>query len=100
MKDVEVKNGQTRTITVPPPGQLAIPTQMQGYGSVYELDDTGKQTWLCNLPEDNSRVTLPLQPGKYRLVYRMKSAQASKFTDVQDFTIKSGATTNVRIFNR
>ena len=100
LRDVEIKQGQTKTITIPPPGQLAIPSQMQGFGSIYELDEAGKQTWICNLPEDNSRVTLALQPGKYRLVYRMKSAQASKFTDVQDFTIKSGATTNVRIFNR
>ncbi|MEJ8802219.1 vWA domain-containing protein [Pontibacter sp. H249] len=99
-KGVEVKQGQTNTITIPPPGQLAISSQMQGYGSVYELDETGKQTWVCNLPEDNSRVTLALQPGKYRLVYRMKSAQASKFTDVQDFTIRSGATSTLKIFNR
>ncbi len=100
IKGVEIKQGQSNIVTVPPAGQLAIPTQMQGYGSVYELDDTGKQSWLCNLPEDNSRVTVALQPGKYRLVYRIKSAQASKFTDVQDFTIRSGATTTVKIFNR
>ncbi|MET3542254.1 Ca-activated chloride channel family protein [Pontibacter aydingkolensis] len=100
LKDVEVKQSQVNTITIPPPGQLAIPSQMQGFGSVYTLDEAGKQTWVCNLPEDNSRVTLALQPGKYRLVYRMKSAQSSKFTDVQDFTIRSGATTSVKIFNR
>ena len=100
LKGVEIKQGQTNTITIPPPGQLAIPSQMQGYGSIYELDDIGRQTWVWNLPEDNSRLTVALQPGKYRLVYRMKSAQASKFTDVQDFTIRSGATTTVKIFNR
>ncbi|WP_439879836.1 vWA domain-containing protein [Pontibacter sp. MBLB2868] len=100
MKGVEIKQGQTNTITIPPPGQLSIPSQMQGYGSIYELDDSGRQHWIYNLPEDYSKLTLPLQPGKYKLVYRMKSAQASKFTDVQDFTIKSGATTTVKIFNR
>lgn len=99
-KGVEIKQGQTNTITIPPPGQLAILSQMQGYGSIYELDEGGKQRWIYNLPEDNSKITLALQPGKYKLVYRMKSAQASKFTDVQDFTIKSGATTTVKIFNR
>ncbi|MDX5422286.1 MAG: VWA domain-containing protein [Hymenobacteraceae bacterium] len=100
MQGVDIKQGHTNTITVPVPGQLAVSSQMQGYGSIYELDDSGRQRWLCNLPEDNSRVTLPLQPGKYKFVYRMKSAQASKFTDVQDFTIRSGATTTVKIFNR
>ncbi|MFD2515044.1 VWA domain-containing protein [Pontibacter locisalis] len=100
LKGVEIKQGQTKTITIPPPGQLAIVSQMQGYGSIYELDETGKQRWIYNIPEDNSKITLPLQPGKYKLVYRMKSAQGSKFTDVQDFTVRSGATTSVKIFNR
>lgn len=100
LKDVEVKQGQTKTVTIPIPGQLAISSQMQGYGSVYSIDEQGEQRWLLNIPENNSKVTIPLQPGKYKLVYRMKTAQSSKFTDVQDFEIRSGATTNLRIFNR
>ncbi|WP_299754223.1 VWA domain-containing protein [uncultured Pontibacter sp.] len=100
LRNVEVKQGETNTITIPPPGQLAIPSQVQGYGSVYELHESGAQRWLCNLPEDNSKITMALQPGQYKLVYRMKSAQSSKFTYVQDFTIRSGATTTVKIFNR
>ncbi|WP_237151112.1 vWA domain-containing protein [Pontibacter actiniarum] len=100
LKGVTLEQGKTNTVTIPPPGQLAIPSQVQGFGGVYELVEGGGQRWLCNLPEDNSKVTLALQPGKYKLVYRMKSAQSSKFTFVQDFTIRSGATTTVKIFNR
>lgn len=97
---VQLEQGKTNTVTIPPPGQLSIPSQVQGFGSVYELIEGGSQRWLCNLPEDNSKVTLGLQPGKYKLVYRMKSAQSSKYTFVQDFVIRSGATTTVKIFNR
>ncbi|MFD2247234.1 vWA domain-containing protein [Pontibacter ruber] len=100
MKGVEVKQGETNTITFPPPGQLSIPSDVQGYGSIYTLEEDGTQRWVYNLPEQSSKTVLALQPGKYRLVYRMKSAQASKFTDVQEFTIRSGATTTVKIFNR
>lgn len=100
LKDVELKQGQTNTVTIPPPGQLAISSQMKGYGSIYLLGENGGQRWLSNLPEENSKMTMALQPGNYRLVYRMKNAQASKFTDVKDFSIKSGATTTVKIFNR
>ncbi|MCC9134932.1 VWA domain-containing protein [Pontibacter silvestris] len=99
-KGVEIKQGQTNTITIPPPGQLSVPSQIQGYGSVYLLENEGNQRWVTNLPEQSNGVVMALQPGKYRLVYRMKTAQASKFTDVQDFTIRSGATTTVKIFNR
>lgn len=100
LQDVELKQGQTKVLTVPTPGQLAIPTQLQGYGSIYTVDAAGIQHWVYNLPEENSRIALTLQPGKYRLVYRIGSAKSSKFTDVQDFTIRSGATTTVKIFNR
>ncbi|WP_240773350.1 VWA domain-containing protein [Pontibacter sp. SGAir0037] len=100
LKDVEVKQGQLQTINFPAPGQLNIPSELQGYGSIYTLADDGTQQWVYNLSEQNSRVILAMQPGNYRLVYRMKSAQSSKFTDVQDFTIRSGATTTVKIFNR
>ncbi|WP_018479062.1 vWA domain-containing protein [Pontibacter roseus] len=100
LKDVEVKQGQTSTITYPVPGQLNIPTDLQGYGSLYQVEEDGSQQWLHDLPEKSSKVVLAMQPGKYRLVYRMKSAQGSKFTDVQEFTIRSGATTTVKIFNR
>ncbi|TXK49663.1 VWA domain-containing protein [Pontibacter qinzhouensis] len=100
MKGVEVKLGQPTTITIPAPGQLNIPSDLQGYGSIYSLEEDGTQRWLHNLPEQSSRTTLALQPGNYKLVYRMKSAHASKFTFVNDFTIRSGATTTVKIFNR
>ncbi|MHA6249890.1 vWA domain-containing protein [Pontibacter sp. CAU 1760] len=100
LKNVELKQGQTNTVSIPPPGQLSIPSQMKGYGSIYALEADGAQRWLYNLPEENSKVTLALQPGNYRLIYRMKTAQASKFTDIKDFNIKSGATTTVKIFNR
>jgi len=100
MEDVELKQGQMKVVTVTPPGQLAIPSALQGYGSIYSLNEDGIQQWIYNLPEDNSRLSLALQPGKYRIVYRLKSARSSKFTDVQDFTIRSGATTTVKIFNR
>ncbi|WP_187261989.1 vWA domain-containing protein [Pontibacter beigongshangensis] len=100
MKGVEIKQGQPTPITIPQPGQLNIPSDLQGYGSIYSLEEDGTQRWLHNLPEQSSRITLALQPGNYRLVYRMKSAHASKFTDVKDFTIRSGATTTVKIFNR
>ncbi|MFT2007943.1 vWA domain-containing protein [Pontibacter sp. 13R65] len=100
MKEVEIKQGQPTTISIPAPGQLNIPTDLQGYGSIYSISDDGSQQWIHNLPEQSSKTTLALQPGNYKLVYRMKSAHASKYTDVKDFTIRSGATTTVKIFNR
>jgi Ca-activated chloride channel homolog len=99
-KDVAIRSGQATTITYPPPGILSIPTDLQGYGSIYVLRDSGEQEWVCNLPETSSKVNIPLQPGRYRMVFRTKFAKGSKFTDVQDFIIKSAATTSLRLFAR
>lgn len=99
-KNVTLKAGQTTTLTYPTPGILNIPTELQGFGSIYTLDNSGGQEWLYNLPEGSSKLNLPLQPGKYRIVYRTKFAKGSKFTDVQDFTIKSAATTTLKLFTR
>jgi Ca-activated chloride channel family protein len=98
LNDVEIKQSQTNTITFPPPGLLNIPTELQGFGSLYVLEKDGSQRWIYNLPESNSRTNLPLQPGQYRLVYRTKTANASKFTDVQNFEIRSAATTTIKLF--
>jgi Ca-activated chloride channel family protein len=100
LPDVTIKPGLIQAITYPTPGILSVPNELQGYGSLYTLSDTGQQTWIYNLPEGNSKMNLPLQPGKYRLVYRTKLANGSKFTDVQDFTIKSAVTTTVKLFTK
>jgi Ca-activated chloride channel homolog len=100
MQDVAIKPGLMNTVTYPAPGILSIPTELQGYGSLYTLDNSGQQSWIYNLPEQNSKINLPLQPGTYRLVYRSKFANGSKFTDVQDFTIRSAVTTTVKLFTK
>jgi Ca-activated chloride channel family protein len=99
-KGILLRSGQATTITYPPPGILSIPNELQGYGSIYVLRDSGEQEWIYNLPEASSKINLPLQPGRYRLVFRTRFAKGSKFTDVQDFIIKSGATTSLRLFAR
>ncbi len=100
LNDVTVKQGETNIITYPMPGLLNVTSELQGYGSIYTVDKDGSQDWIYNLPEGNSKINLPLQPGKYRLVYRGKNARASKFTEAQDFTITSGKTTTLKLFGQ
>jgi len=100
MNDVTIRTGQTNTLTYPIPGILSIPNELPGFGSLYTINNNGQQTWIYNFPESNSKINLPLQPGKYRVVYRTKFANGSKFTDVQDFTIRSAMTTTVKLFTK
>ncbi|WP_210465282.1 vWA domain-containing protein [Rufibacter roseolus] len=98
-KTVTIKQGQASEITFAPPGALNITQDLKGYGSLYLVNNDGTQDWLWNLPEGSSKISVPLQPGKYRVVYRLKSAKGSQFTDVKNFTIKSNLTTTIKLFN-
>lgn len=97
---ITIKQGQETTATYAAPGMLNIITDLAGYGSLYQLNDDESQTWIYNLPETSSKVNLPMQPGVYRLVFRTKNATGSQFTDVRNFTIRSGQTTSVSMFGK
>ena len=98
---VAVKQGQETALTYPAPGTLNITSDLKGYGSLYQLNDDESQTWVYNLPDGGgSKINLPMQPGAYRLVFRTKTSTASKFTDVRNFSIRSGQTTSVAIFGK
>ena len=100
INNVKITGSQTNIITFPPPGILNIPAALEGFGSIYTINDQVDQQWIYNLPEQSSKINLPLQPGRYRIVYRTKFARGSKFTDVQDFIIKSDATTTIKLFTK
>ena len=87
-------------VTYPAPGTLNIVTDLTGYGSIYQLNDDESQTWIYNLPETSSKINLTMQPGAYRLVFRTKNSTGSQFTDVRNFTIRSGQTTSVSMFGK
>ena len=100
VRRVAVKQGQETTVTYDAPGTLNITSDLKGYGSIYQLNDDESQTWIYTLPEGSSKVNLPMQPGAYRLVFRTATSNASKFTDVRNFSIRSGQTTSVAIFGK
>jgi Ca-activated chloride channel family protein len=101
IRRVTIRQGQETAITYAAPGTLNIISDLKGYGSIYRLNDDESQTWIYNLPDGgSSKVNLTMQPGTYRLVYRTKTSTGSKFTDVRNFTIRSGQTSSVSLFGR
>ena len=97
---IAIKQGQETTLTYAAPGTLNITSDLKGYGSLYQINNDESQTWIHALPDASSKVNLPMQPGAYRLVFRSKNANGSKFTDVRNFSIRSGQTTSVAIFGK
>ena len=96
-----IRQGQETTVTYAAPGTFNITSDLKGYGSIYQLNDDESQTWVYTLPEGgSSKMNLPMQPGAYRLVFRTATSNASRFTDVRNFSIRSGQTTSVAIFGK
>ncbi|GAA4008255.1 hypothetical protein GCM10022408_20490 [Hymenobacter fastidiosus] len=100
VRRVSIRQGQETAVTYDAPGTLNIVTDLKGFGSIYQLNNDDSQTWVYNLPENSSKVNLPMQPGVYRLVFRTKTATGSKFTDVRSFSIRSGQTSSVSMFTK
>jgi Ca-activated chloride channel family protein len=97
IKDVEIKQSNTTTVEIPMPGIAVINTVVNGYGSLYVLEDN-KMKWLYNFNESTTIESLILQPGNYRVVFRGKMSTKSISSIDKDFKIESGITTTVNIY--
>ena len=101
VRRITIKQGQEVAVTYDAPGTLNITTDLKGYGSIYQLNNDESQTWIYDLPQGgSSKINLPMQPGAYRVVFRTKTSIGSKFTDVRNFSIRSGQTSSVAIFGK
>ncbi len=97
VNDIAIDQSQTTTIQIPQPGVANILFSGPGSGSLF-IDEKNKLKWLFNFPENPSRETLILQPGKYKVVFRPKSAKESIYTIERDFIIDAGSSATTKIY--
>jgi len=95
LKSVEIKQSHTNLIKVPGSGPAVFLKGGRGNGAIY-LDDGKTLTWVCNLNPDLSNETIYLQPGKYKVVYRLEMLQQTTKSIERNFEIKTGQTTTVK----
>ena len=101
VRRIIIKQGQEMAVTYDALGTLNITTDLKGFGSIYQLNDDESQTWIYALPDGgSSKINLAMQPGAYRLVFRTATSNSSKFTNMRNFSIRSGQTTSVAIFGK
>jgi Ca-activated chloride channel homolog len=97
--EVDLLPNKTESILLPSPGIVNFNTISTGYGSLYEIKPDDTQVWVCNLNELKNQFTLSLLPGQYKIVFRVKQTAGSKYTAFKKFTVKSGVTLGVSVFN-
>ncbi len=96
--NIKIEQGKTTTIVVPQPGMLTVLNKIEGFGSLYVLEEEGEE-WIYNFPEQSiGRLNMALQPGSYKFVFRSKDAPASSYTKSFKFTITSGQTQSIDVF--
>ncbi|MFP4093830.1 MAG: vWA domain-containing protein [Cyclobacteriaceae bacterium] len=97
-KDVRVNQSQLTELNIPGPGVLNANLSTKGYGSIYLMKEDGSQEWVHDLAPEQTRFNMALQPGRYKLVFRAERSFGSKYTEVKEFAIQSGATVNLKFF--
>lgn len=96
--EVSVSPRETTELVLPGPGILNIDFVKEGIGSLYQIEESGFQRWVHDFVPGKTRVTRAIQPGTYKLVFRAKDAFGSKFTEVKEFTVKTGSTVKIKFF--
>jgi len=96
-KNVKINQSQTTTLILEQPGVVNFVATSKGLGSIYQLFDDGSQRWIYNLNTTQTRNTVAIQPGKYKIVFRSENAKGSKFTSINEFDIKPGSSFNIRL---
>ena len=96
---VNIEQSKLAQITLPSPGLLNIYNNAAGFGSLYEVNDDGSQRWIKDLDNKATKSSLAIQPGNYKIVFRIEKAPGSKYTTVKNFTIREGLSTTVRLFD-
>lgn len=97
LSNIEIKQSSTNLIKIPSAGTLSINKGGLGYGSVY-LENGKKIEWVCNLIEGQQAEVFYLQPGNYRVEFRLKTQLESEKTVEKKFTIESNKTTAISLF--
>ncbi len=95
---VSVEAGKTTTISLPPPATVNINSLAIGFGSIFEILDSGESRWVCTLDDSKTRHFYNLLPGRYKVAFRARRTKGSKYTAIREFELKSGQTLNLSIF--
>ncbi|MBS1647304.1 MAG: VWA domain-containing protein [Bacteroidetes bacterium] len=96
LQNVEIKQSSTNLIKIKAAGILSLNKGGSGYGSLY-LENEKKLEWVCNLNEQTAEAFY-LQPGKYRIEFRLKTQLEAEKTVEKSVIIESNKTSTVSLF--
>lgn len=95
--DVKISQSLFTYIDIPGSGMLKYAVTKPIVGQLFLVNEGVKDEWVCDF--DSSKMTdqIYLQPGSYKIVYRLKSAVSTDYTSVKTFFIQSGENTTITL---
>ena len=95
-KTVEVTQSGRAYVDIPGSGILQYKTFKAIVGQIFVVNEENDLSeWVCDLDDNKIKDQIYLQPGRYKVVYRMKEAVSTDYTSIKFFTIRSGMETNL-----
>lgn len=89
-KGVKIEQSAYTYIDIPGSGLFKYTCYKPIVGQIFVVKENSKDEWVCDLDPSKLSEQFALQPGNYRLVYRLKSAVSADYTSTKTFTIQSG----------
>jgi Ca-activated chloride channel family protein len=90
MNDVTISQSTNTYIDILGAGQLTYRSSNPIVGQIFIADDRGQNDWVCDIDPAKLSANIYLQPGLYKIVYRLKSAVSTDYTTIKEFRIVSG----------
>lgn len=94
---VNVTQSNTEIIDVAAPGQFQYSLSKNISGQIFVINSDGTVEWVCNIDPTTTKGFMHLQPGNYKIVYRMKHLKSTMYTTEKYFKIQSNKTTPINI---
>lgn len=96
LKNVNIKQNRTTTIEIPAPGQLQLTIGKDLVAEIFQLKDN-KMEWVMNIDGSKSLQYFAMQPGEYKILYRVKSETRTLYSKTKDFKITTGSSTPITL---
>lgn len=91
--DVQINQSSYTYIDIPGSGLFKYKAFNAITGQIFTEDNQ----WVCDLNPTKLSDTFYLQPGIYKIVFRLQSAVSTDYTTVKTFTIQAGENTTLNL---
>jgi Ca-activated chloride channel family protein len=97
INNVEVRQSEITTITLPQPGVITILVNNEGICELF-VEKNNDLEWIYTIDTKEKSIPLILLPGNYRIIYRPLYSKQSHYSITKKFRIESGKSSSLRVF--